>query len=69
MENKTKQWGGKREGAGRKPKAFKAPTLTIRITDEELSAVLDKVGKKNPWVLAAIREKAQRDGLIVAIDK
>jgi hypothetical protein len=65
MENKPKKWGGKREGAGRKPKEFKAPTLTIRITDEVLPAVLDKIGKKNPWVLAAIREKAQRDGLLL----
>jgi hypothetical protein len=64
MENEKKQWGGKREGAGRKAKDFKAPTLTIRISEEDLVAVLDKIGKKSPWVLAAIREKAQREGLL-----
>lgn len=57
----TKNWGGSREGAGRKKVAvkqvgFRAP--------EDVADVLSRCGKATDFIVAAIREKAKRDGLL-----
>lgn len=53
--------GGKREGAGRKKTTcktycFNAPDGTVQI--------LEKVPQKTAFIIAAVEEKAKREGLI-----
>ena len=57
----TKKWGGAREGAGRKKTAVKQVAFRA---PEDVADVLSRCGKATDYILAAIREKAERDGLL-----
>ena len=61
-ENQTEKpkWGVKREGAGRKKTACKSCTFKV---SEEVIRILEKVPNKTAFVVAAVVEKARREGL------
>lgn len=63
MEETTKQWGGKREGAGRKKTVGGVKNLGLRVPQDILD-ILDKVDKRSEFIFTAVREKAERDGLV-----
>lgn len=63
MEETAKQWGGKREGAGRKKTTGGVKNLGLRVPQDILD-ILDKVDKRSEFIFTAVREKAERDGLI-----
>lgn len=53
MEGNRKQWGGSRQGSGRKRTAVK--TVCIRVP-EDVAAILDGVtGSKTDYIVEAIR--------------
>ena len=53
--------GGRREGAGRKPFIGKMYNYKA---DKDLVPVLDERENRNRFINNAVREKAQREGLI-----
>lgn len=61
MEEKTNNWGGKREGAGRKRKAVK--NVGFRATPE-VAAILDMVENRTDFISEAIVKLAKEKGLI-----
>lgn len=62
MEEQKKKRGGAREGAGRKRTTAKSIGLRV---PEDVVAILESSGQRaTDFIVQAIREKAQRDGLI-----
>lgn len=60
-EEKTKgNWGGKREGSGRKRKTGRHYSYSA---DMDLVPVLDKQENRNRFINDAVREKAKKDKL------
>ena len=52
MEETTKQWGGKREGAGRKKTVGGVKKLGLRVPQDILD-ILDKVDKRSEFIFTA----------------
>ncbi|MGP1540003.1 hypothetical protein [Bacteroides pyogenes] len=60
-EEKTKgNWGGKRDGSGRKRKTGRTYSYSA---DIDLVPVIDKQNNKNRFINDAVREKAKKDKL------
>ena len=58
-------WGGRREGSGRKaigPKALKN-IVFFRVDDEMYEFLQSMIGKSNDFIRQAIREKRERDNI------
>lgn len=53
-EKNAQNWGGKREGAGRKRKYENNKTIALRIP-EDVVAILDTVGNRSAFIVEAIR--------------
>ena len=71
MEEK-KNWGGRREGSGRKKKA-ESTIISIKLNNDLLEAfpseIMDKEGKlvkfnRSEYINDAVREKLAKDGFI-----
>ena len=71
MEEK-RNWGGKREGSGRKAKKVESTTVSIKLNNDLLEAFPmlikkeDKLVKFNrsEYINDAVREKMKKDGYI-----
>lgn len=53
MEEKTNQWGGKREGSGRKKKA--AAQIGLRVPEDIANILVSIEGSKTDFICEAIR--------------
>ena len=53
MEEKTKQWGGKREGSGRKKKA--TAQIGLRVPEDVANILASVEGSKTDFICEAIR--------------
>ena len=53
MEEKTKQWGGKREGSGRKKKA--TAQIGLRVPEDIANILASVEGSKTDFICEAIR--------------
>lgn len=64
MEEKIERRGGRREGAGRKPKGITTHPMALKL-DNDLFEALEKINiPKNRYINDAVRAKMQEDGLI-----
>ncbi len=72
MEEK-RNWGGKREGSGRKAKEVESTTVSIKLNNDLLEAfpklMMGKNGKlvkynRSEYINDAVREKMNKDGLL-----
>lgn len=60
MKEENKNWGGKREGAGRKAKAEGSFRVAFRCS-QDVYNILQLEDNKTAYIEAAIREKHRRD--------
>lgn len=64
MEEIKKQRGGKREGAGRKPKGITTHAMALKL-DNDLHSALNSHGlNKNRYINDAVRVALSKDGFI-----
>ena len=56
-EKNTHNWGGKREGAGRKKTTSKSIALRI---PEDVADILDQVENRSAFIIEAIRQYAKK---------
>ena len=64
MEKKIERRGGRREGAGRKPKGITTHPMALKL-DNDLFNALDKIAvAKNRYINDAVRAKMEAEGLI-----
>lgn len=72
MAEKNNNWGGKREGSGRKKKA-ESTIISIKLNNDLLEAfpseIMDKDGKlvkfnRSEYINNALRAKMKKDGYI-----
>lgn len=61
MEKDSKNWGGKRENAGRKPKAKEGSLRVAFRCSQDVYDILQLEDNKTAYIEAAIREKHRRD--------
>lgn len=59
-EKTPQNWGGKREGAGRKKTTSKSIALRI---PEDVVAILDRVDNRSAFIVEAIRHYANAKGV------
>lgn len=68
-QEKEKNWGGKREGAGRPAVKNSTRTIGLRIP-EDVAAILDKQANRSEYIIEAIRayDKEQRKRTILGVE-
>lgn len=66
MENQNKEkaangWGGARKGAGRRKTSENVKTIGLCVPQDVVD-ILEAQANRSAYIIAAIREKAARDG-------
>ncbi len=64
-EKKPKQKGGRREGAGRKPKgAIGSQLMSFRMNKQHMALIKEHHSSLTEFIDKAVKEKLRREGLL-----
>ena len=68
-QKEKKQWGGSRQGAGRKSEEPRTRSIALRIPDD-VAAILDRQENRSAFIIEAIRayDAEQRKRTILGIE-